>query len=111
MTSTRLIRTAAAVTAGVLMTGFLGGCSMLQDKGSTTTCQQFAEMSDHTGLGISASDDQTDVIDSMLSAHDKSTDATNEMLAYTRIIAYCNIYEGQSGSNQDKTVDNIPGLD
>lgn len=111
MTLARLTRPAAALIAGTLMIGGLSGCSMFEDKGASTTCQQFAEMDDHTGLLGSPNDDQTSVIESMLNAHDKSIDDANVSIAYMKIIAYCNIYEGRSGSHENSTIDNISGLD
>lgn len=112
MTRPRLAASIAALTAGVLLTGSVSGCSMLsKDKGASTTCSQFASMDSETGLLGSPNDDQTTTIKSMLSAHDKATNDSNVRVAYLKFIQYCNIYGGQSGSNEDKTIDNISGLD
>lgn len=100
------VRIASAVLTGLLLTSSLSGCSS-ENKGASTSCSQFAEMGPHTGLMTQANDAQTKVIESMLKAHDKSTGAYNVTIATGQIVAYCNIYEGQSGSHQDEMVDNI----
>lgn len=78
--------------------------------GGKTTCEKFAAMNSQTGLLASPNDAQSSAIRRMLSDHNKSTDDLNVTLAYGQIIAYCNIYAGHSGGNQQQPIENIPGL-
>lgn len=100
-------RVACAAVSAVVALG-VAGCS--RGPGGETTCSAFAAMAPDTGLMSNLSDQQTQVIQKMLGDHDKSTDATNMMLAQTQIIAYCNIYGGRAGSNADQPIQNIAGL-
>lgn len=67
-------------------------------------------MAPDTGLMTTLSDEQTKVIEHMLSDHDKATDSGNVGIAQLAIIQYCNIYGGKAGSHADQPIENIPGL-
>lgn len=103
------IRTSiTAVTLSVGLALGVAGCS--SGPGGETTCADFAAMAPDTGLMSTLSDQQVKVIDKMLSDHERSTDVSNEMAAQLQITQYCNIYGGKSGSNADKAIENIQGL-
>ncbi|WP_406832833.1 hypothetical protein ABEG17_08425 [Pedococcus sp. KACC 23699] len=95
-----------ALSVGVALG--VAGCS--SGPGGETTCADFAAMSPDTGLMTKLSDKQTQVIDKMLSDHNRSASVSNEMLAQLQITQYCNIYGGKAGSNTDKAIENIGGL-
>lgn len=75
-----------------------------------TTCEKFATMNSQTGLLVTPNDAQSSAIRRMLGDHQKSASSINVELAYAQIIAYCNIYGGHSGTNQQQPIENIPGL-
>lgn len=85
------------------------GCSAV-GLASVPTCSEYAAMSSNTGLMSDLSDDQKSAIDNILVKHDRKSDASNEMIAATQIIAYCNIYGGVASSHKDDPIDSIPGL-
>jgi hypothetical protein len=93
-----------AVVAILSLTGCSGG------PGGTTTCQQYAQMSPTTGLMSNLTADQTTVVRDMLDQHNRQSDLTNVSIAAIQIVAYCNIYSGNAGSNKDQPIANIPGL-
>ena len=84
------------------------GCS--SGPGGGTTCEQYAQMAPDTGLMVNLSDDQANVIESMLEQHDRAHDSSTVSMAAMQIVAYCNIYAGKAGSNAGQPIGNIPGL-
>ena len=93
-----------AVVAILSLTGCSGG------PGGTTTCQQYAQMSPTTGLMSDLTAGQTTIVRDMLDQHNRQSDLTNVSIAAMQIVAYCNIYGGNAGSNKDQPIANIPGL-
>ena len=52
-------------------------------------------------------DDQDALLRELLSANDKRDDDQNVLAAHLKIIAYCNIYDGRAGGNEDQPISNI----
>lgn len=100
MTATTRVRALTLVAATAWAATLLTGCS----GGSTPTCKEFAGMDPHTGLLGTPSGDQTSAIKSVLKDHDYDTSSLNVSIAYTSIVAYCNIYEGTAGNNQSSSI-------
>lgn len=74
------------------------------------TCAQYAAMAPDTGLSGNATKEQIAAVTAMLLRHNRAADDQNLHLAILQVIAYCNIYGGHSGSNQNAAIDGIPGL-
>lgn len=98
---TRLTRFAGSFGALLLAGSMLAGCEGLS---AAPTCQEFANMSEGTGLGASFTDEQNDAVRDALDAEGFDDGAYNLSIAHTEIISYCNIYEGNSGNNQDVSI-------
>lgn len=103
------IRLSAVVAGGAVVLG-LAGCEAVAQAISVPTCAEYAQMSPDTGLGSSLTSDQEAAITKILVANGREDSETNRLIAATQIVAYCNIYAGQAGSNADSPIDGIPGL-
>ncbi len=84
------------------------GCS--SGPGGGTTCEQYAQMGPDTGLLANLTDEQANVIKSMLEQHDRVHDSSTVSMAALQIVAYCNLYGGKAGSTAAQPIENIPGL-
>ena len=71
------------------------------------TCSEYAQLAPDTGLFTQMNDDQDVLLRELLSANDKRDDDQNVLAAHLKIIAYCNIYDGRAGGNEDQPISNI----
>ena len=71
------------------------------------TCSEYAQLAPDTGLFTQMNDDQDALLRELLSANDKRDDDQNVLAAHLKIIAYCNIYDGRAGGNEDQPISNI----
>lgn len=86
------------------------GCSAVESVVSTPTCAEYAAMSTDTGLMSDVNDKQRAALKGILAKHGKETGEQNVSLAALQVVAYCNIYGGHAGNNDQEPIDNIPGL-
>ena len=71
------------------------------------TCSEYAQLAPDTGLFTSMNDDQDALLRELLTANGKRNDDQNVLAAHVKIIAYCNIYDGRAGGNEDQPISNI----
>lgn len=100
---------AVTTVAGLVALVGVSGCSAV-GLAKVPTCSEYAAMSSTTGLMSDLSDDQKSAIDNILTKHDRKSDASNQLIAATQIVAFCNIYSGKASSHKDDPIDGIPGL-
>ena len=84
--------------------------SQTQAAAGILTCSQYASLAPDTGLEATVNEPQIAAIKIMLARHNREISDQNVTASSLQIIAYCNIYGGQSGTNQSKPIDGIPGL-
>jgi predicted small lipoprotein YifL len=71
------------------------------------TCSEYAQLAPDTGLFTQMNDDQDALLRELLTANGKRNDDQNVLAAHLKIIAYCNIYDGRAGGNEDQPISNI----
>ena len=71
------------------------------------TCSEYAQLAPDTGLFTEMNDDQDALLRELLTANGKRNDDQNVLAAHLKIIAYCNIYDGRAGGNEDQPISNI----
>lgn len=72
-----------------------------------TTCSEYAALAPDTGLFTNMNDDQDALLRELLTANGKRNDDQNVLAAHLKIIAYCNIYDGRAGGNENQPISNI----
>lgn len=91
---------ARAMSAAALMVLTAAGCS----SSPTPTCQEFAAMGPDTGILVQFNAEQEKAVVDALKETGYDDSLSNQMIARSEVIAYCNIYGGQSGNNQDSPI-------
>ena len=71
------------------------------------TRSENAQLAPDNRLFTGMKDDQDALLRELLSANDKRDDDQNVLAAHLKIIAYCNIYDGRAGGNEDQPISNI----
>lgn len=71
---------------------------------SIATCDEYAAMSESTGLLESRSPEQDEALSTALEAEDFDDGAYNMAIGHTEVVAYCNIYDGVAGQNHDEPI-------
>lgn len=69
------------------------------------TCRAFAEMAPRTGLDSDLTAEQKEAVKAVLVRRGHDSGSMAQSVTSVRIIAYCNIYGGVSGNNQDQPID------